>query len=675
MSEQKKRGFRDRSLTFQLGAVLFVLILFISAATAFTAAFFATKTLKASSLTDLKRTNELVVKMVDSYRIALEAQAGLMIRLLKSYFPARFTIKQGETVNVAGTKTWGMYNGGTRLNLNFKAIDAFSGITASTATVFLKMGKDFIRISTSLKNKNGQRAIGTRLNRTHPGYKLLLQGNAYYGIATLFGKTYLTAYVPIKNGKQVLGILYIGFEFSKGYAGLREKIRTIKIGKSGYVYVLNATKGKKRGFLIVHPASEGKSILNAKTPDGTFFIRKMLDDPKKNGHIYYPWINKKLGEKSAREKIVVYSYYGPWQWLIGSGSYIEEFTSTSTHVRNLLLLANGCGLILILLGLSISMRRWISRPLKAMIERARDLASGEADLSRRIEVDSQDETGQLAGWFNQFLDKLQEIMLKVRGEAETLVDASGGLSGSSTDLSRATGEISEQSQNISAAAAQMDQNQQTVSSSIEEMSISIGEVAGKAAEASKIAGVAKQEAQQTEEATTILEKDILEIENVLQLITEIASQVNLLALNAAIEAASAGEAGRGFAVVASEVKELAEQTSSYSEEVRTKIQQITKSTKQTVDSISRITEVIDQVDQISTAIAASVEEQSIAAKEIASNVAQTTVASNDVARNISTIATSAESGADSAGKMAILADRLEQLSRTLKELLAQFKID
>ena len=87
------------------------------------------------------------------------------------------------------------------MNLDFSTVDRFTKITGAVATVFAKKGDDFVRITTSLKKEDGKtRAVGTMLGKAHPGYAKLLNGEEYTGKASLFGRDYMTKYVPIKNG-------------------------------------------------------------------------------------------------------------------------------------------------------------------------------------------------------------------------------------------------------------------------------------------------------------------------------------------------------------------------------------------------------------------------------------------------------------------------------------------
>jgi methyl-accepting chemotaxis protein len=201
---------------------------------------------------------------------------------------------------------------GRSVNLDFQLVDHFTEATSAVATVFVRKGDDFIRVTTSLKNDKGERAIGTLLDRGHPGYSAVLSGKSFTGLATLFGRQYMTQYDPIKDVQGVvIGLSFIGLDFSDYLKALKDTIRKVKIGDTGYFYVLDARPGPTLGSLIVHPASEGKNLLAAKDPSGREFIKDILE--QKQGVIRYPWINKELGETSPRDKVVSFTYLKNWK--------------------------------------------------------------------------------------------------------------------------------------------------------------------------------------------------------------------------------------------------------------------------------------------------------------------------------------------------------------------------
>jgi len=350
-----------------------------------------------------------------------------------------------------------------------------------------------------------------------------------------------------------------------------------------------------------------------------------------------------------------------------------EARLTATR-RNAFGLVAIVGLILVsMLVFVLFIVRSIVGPLGEAVERARDIAEGEGDLTRRIAVDSKDEVGTLGKWMNSFMGNLDGVVSRIYGISTKLSDSSALLAQSSQSISAGSEEMSVQSQTIASSATQMNQNLQMLSSAIEEMSISVQEVAKKAGESASVAREANKTTIETDTIVQALGENAREIGQVIESIASIASQTNLLALNAAIEAAGAGEAGKGFAVVAQEVKELARQTAESSEEIKSKIAAIQKSSEKTVEAIQVMKAVIGRVNDISTAIASSVEEQSITAREIASNIAQASSASNEVTKNINGISQASKQGAKDSEKSSQLAGDLHRMATDLSGIVRKFK--
>ncbi len=147
--------------------------------------------------------------------LPLKFQVGRYMKMLAGHFPDPFTLDERNVVDNAGTLTPRLLSGNTLLNLNYREIDRFTSSTRAMATLFVTSGEDFVRIATSVKNQEGERVVGTMLDRSHPGYGLLRAGQPYTGYATLFGKQYMTKYEPISDTSgRVIGVLFVGLDVS-----------------------------------------------------------------------------------------------------------------------------------------------------------------------------------------------------------------------------------------------------------------------------------------------------------------------------------------------------------------------------------------------------------------------------------------------------------------------------
>ncbi|UVW29211.1 methyl-accepting chemotaxis protein [Massilia sp. H6] len=148
--------------------------------------------------------------------VPLKTQINALAMKLHGALPGAITVDHAHSVAVNGTATPLLRSGSAVLNLDFSLPDAFKRTTGATSTFFVRVAQDFIRVSTSVKRPNGERPLGTPLDRAHPGYKELLAGRSYVGYATLFGTQYMTHYDPIFDSSgAVIGVLYVGIDVTE----------------------------------------------------------------------------------------------------------------------------------------------------------------------------------------------------------------------------------------------------------------------------------------------------------------------------------------------------------------------------------------------------------------------------------------------------------------------------
>lgn len=378
----------------------------------------------------------------------------------------------------------------------------------------------------------------------------------------------------------------------------------------------------------------------------------------------------------------------------------EAFAAVST-LQWVAMVVGGVGLFLII-GLALFITRAVVNPVKDVVDNLTELAQGEGDLTARLEVKSGDEIGELALRFNQFVEKMQEMIRDITTGVNTLSSSSTELSAISEQLSSsaestsgnaatvatAVEEMSSNMQSVSAAMEQSTTNTTMVATASEEMTATISEIAQNAENARAVSSEAVVQAGTTSEKMVALGEAAQAISKVTEAITEISEQTNLLALNATIEAARAGEAGKGFAVVANEIKELAKQTAESTLSIRTQISGIQQSTDSSVTEIQEITKVINDVNEIIATIATAVEEQTAATQEISNNiaqasqgisevnenVAQSSAVTSDISREIALVNTSSQEMNQSSSQVQESASELSQLAEQLNEMVGRFKV-
>jgi methyl-accepting chemotaxis protein len=355
-----------------------------------------------------------------------------------------------------------------------------------------------------------------------------------------------------------------------------------------------------------------------------------------------------------------------------SMNQVETKAARNTASDFLMLMGLLC-LVAIAIAVLVAWRitRGITRPLEEAGTVLAAVAAG--DLTRRLDVQSTDEVGQMSRSMNTALSAIGDVMNRFAGSASSLASASERIGGLSTQLASGARESSSQAEVVAAAADDVSRNVQTVAAGSEEMGASIREISRNANEAATVAARAVTAVVTTTETVTRLGESSREIGDVVKVITSIAEQTNLLALNATIEAARAGEMGKGFAVVAGEVKELSQETARATEDISRRVQAIQADTTSAVTAIEDVSAVIGKINEYQTTIASAVEEQTATTSEMNRSVAEAAAGSGQIAANIGSVATVARSTTELVNESQQAARELSEVSGQLQSLVAGFR--
>ncbi|MHA6178701.1 methyl-accepting chemotaxis protein [Pseudomonas mohnii] len=648
----------------QLGlALAVILVTVISAST-----LFALRSLDAANLATreehLASEARLLADQLSTFHGTLRESTQRLAGLFEKRFSAGLSLHPDEPVTVAGSQTPGLHLGGDVLNNDFREVDEFKQMTAGVATVFVRSGEDFIRVSTSLSKQDGSRAIGTMLDHAHPAYARLMAGQSYVGRALLFDRSYMTQYTPVRDSSgKVIAVLFVGFDYTDAQNAQFENLKRFRIGQTGSLALLD----EQNKWLV--PIA-GVQALDQAVPA----VVALAKVPGKGRF----WSDKSEDFYS----IAVPFEGGPWSVVASMPKTEISAVTWSVGIQ----LAIGSLLAMLLaVGAAVWLLRSKLAPLGDLVRQAEALGAG--DLSVRLSVSSNDEIGQLARAFNQMSQALSTMVEHIRNaskevnsRAQALSGLSGGAyegmeqqSGEISSMAGAVEEFSATSLNIAdnmgntqRLAQENAQQTQIGRTSMDEASSSLEQIAGALNSTATVINTLGQRSQ--------------EIGGIVGVITSIAEQTNLLALNAAIEAARAGEQGRGFAVVADEVRNLASRTRQATDEISEMIQSIQQETGNAISTMEQgnvlMQEGLSRNANVASALARIDEQSRSAGQQFAAITTATQEQSSTatlLSSNLQSIALANSEQREVVSNLAVTAKELEKLAADLRSEVDRFR--
>jgi methyl-accepting chemotaxis protein len=413
--------------------------------------------------------------------------------------------------------------------------------------------------------------------------------------------------------------------------------------------------------MVMHPIKpelDGKDLSNNKDPNGKYLFVEFVKTVREQGEgfVFYQW--PKPGSTDPVAKVSYVKGFKPWGWVIGSGLYLDEVDSTF-YSRLFKFMIGAVLLAALLTAFCVAIIRSITQPMSDAVKVAKTVSAG--DLTSRITVRTQDETGDLLDALKEMNGSLVKIVSEVRAATDTMATASSQIAAGNMDLSSRT----------ESQAGALEET----ASSMEELTTAVKQNADNARQANQLAQSASQVAvkggavvSQVVETMGSINTSSQKIVDIIGVIDSIAFQTNILALNAAVEAARAGEQGRGFAVVASEVRNLAQRSAGAAKEIKALIDD-------SVDRVNRGAELVNQAGATMEEIVAGIRRVTDIMGEITAASEEQTAGIEQVNRAISQMDETTQQNAALVEQAAAAAQSLQEQSGRLSQLVSVFKLD
>lgn len=335
--------------------------------------------------------------------------------------------KKKEKVRIPKMLVGGEWLGqNSLLSVSSPVVDQTKLLVGGTATIFQRINEkgDMLRVCTNVEKLDKTRAIGTFIPAINPNGKdnpvvsALMAGETYRGKAFVVNAWYLTSYEPIyDDNNKIIGALYFGIRQEKTDV-LRKGITDTILGKEGFLYVLD-----QKGNYIISKESlhDGQNIWNSTDEDGNHYIQEIIQKAikLKQGEVaFQKYSVSEMGSLESKTKISAITYFEPWGWIVVTDAFENDFKETKFAMQNSVKKMVQWGVIIgavvmafiLLLALLVSEK--IVGPIKELTEIAEDISKG--NLERKINLQSKDETGQLAAAFERMQASLVLVVNRAK---------------------------------------------------------------------------------------------------------------------------------------------------------------------------------------------------------------------------------------------------------------------
>jgi len=464
------------------------------------------------------------------------------------------------------------------------------------------------------------------------------------------------------NGRGVAGV-------SKSFDDMVKYLKSFKIEKSGFVYLVDST-----GLIKIHE-------------DKTKTEKETLTDIYQNLNAKPLLAKQGFAFQETKDLIVATSYIPSLGWYVVAQVPKAELYKALDTSRNHMLFWFFI-IIFSFVVISFVLAKSLTKPINDLASLFKELGEGEGDLSYRLNEHSGDEVAHLAVGFNAFISKIHMVV--------------SDLSQTSEEVRKSSLNVYQNAEKSSSEAQEQSDIATQVATAISEMGSTIADIAGNASEALEATNEATSQTKMAKHVVETSTANILKmvddmesvsmtieslanksdtISSVIDVIRSISEQTNLLALNAAIEAARAGEQGRGFAVVADEVRNLAQRTSESTDEINAMITQLQEESKLAVEDVRKSKETAEagsedahKTNQVLEDIVAAINHVSDLNTQVATATEEQAAVVNEINIHVNTINDSTQNSAETASNIALSSEQLTTMASRLESLVKRFKI-